>query len=330
LAFRILSLSGGGFMGLYTACVLAELEQEIGRPIASCFDLMAGTSVGGIIALGLAAEVQAGAIRNAIAVDGPKIFSRRPPLQGMLAKRMALMSNAFHAKYRAAALKATITSIVGETKKLGHLHHRVMVPAVNLTKGAPQVFKTDHHRSFQRDWRLKVVDVALATSAAPTFFPLHKIGGELFADGGLYANSPDHLALHEAEYFLAQPLKEIWILSIGTTTSRFSFSNSGETDLGWMGWMDNQRLPRVMISAQQLNTDAMMSHRLQARYLRIDHQQSPEQERKLALDSASRGAIDDLRALAEASVRENLGKGPLRTFLQHTAARAEFYNRRDL
>lgn len=317
-------------MGLYTACVLAELEEEIGRPIASCFDLIAGTSVGGIIALGLAAEAQAASIRNAIALDGPKIFSRRPPPQSTLAKRVSLFSSARKAKYRAGTLRATITSIVDENKKLGHLKHRVMVPAVNLTKGSPQVFKTDHHPSFQRDWKVPVVDVALATSAAPTFFPLHQIRGELFADGGLYANSPDHLALHEAEYFLDQSLKDISILSIGTTTSRFSFSNSGQTNLGWMGWMDNQRLPRVMISAQQLNTDVMIGHRLQTRYLRIDHQQSPEQERKLALDCASPGAIDDLRALAEASVREHFGKGPLQSFLQHTAAPAIFYNRRDL
>jgi hypothetical protein len=91
---------------------------------------------------------------------------------------------------------------------------------------------------------------------APTFFPLHRIAGELFADGGLYANSPDHLALHEAEHFLEQNLEHISILSIGTTTAKFSFSNTGETNLGWMGWMDNQRLPRVMIAAQQLEVEA--------------------------------------------------------------------------
>ena len=51
MTFQILSLSGGGFMGLYTACVLAELEEQIGKPIAGCFDLIAGTSIGGIIAL---------------------------------------------------------------------------------------------------------------------------------------------------------------------------------------------------------------------------------------------------------------------------------------
>lgn len=177
-------------MGLYTACVLAELEEEIGRPIAGCFDLIAGTSIGGIIALGLAAEVQAGAIRNAIALNGPKIFSRKPPPQSTFAKRLSLLSNARKAKYRAGALRTTIASIVGEDRKIGHLQHRVMVPAVNLTKGSPQVFKTDHHPSFQRDWKVPVVDVALATSAAPTFFPLHQIRGELFADGGCTLTPP--------------------------------------------------------------------------------------------------------------------------------------------
>ncbi|MFC7698268.1 patatin-like phospholipase family protein [Bradyrhizobium sp. GCM10028915] len=84
---------------------------------------------------------------------------------------------------------------------------------------------------------MTVVDVALATSAAPAFFSLHQIRGELFADGGLYANSPDHLALHEAEYFLEQPLKDISILSIGTTTSRFSFRiRERSISVGWDGW----------------------------------------------------------------------------------------------
>ena len=55
VAFQILSLSGGGFLGLYTAAMLAELEERSGKPLNQCFDLIAGTSIGGIIALGLAA-----------------------------------------------------------------------------------------------------------------------------------------------------------------------------------------------------------------------------------------------------------------------------------
>lgn len=92
--------------------------------------------------------------------------------------------------------------------------------------------------------------VALAHSAAPTFFPLRKIRGELFADGGLYANSPDHLALHEAEHFLEERLEDISVLSIGTTTSRFSFSNSGETD--WSNGQTEGQITRLKLVRRQM------------------------------------------------------------------------------
>ena len=78
MSFQILSLSGGGFLGLYTVSVLAELERQVRRPIASCFDLLAGTSVGGIIALGLAAERPASDIKHAFESYGTRIFSDRP------------------------------------------------------------------------------------------------------------------------------------------------------------------------------------------------------------------------------------------------------------
>lgn len=329
MAFQILCLSGGGYMGLYTACVLAALEEECGGPILDRFDLVAGTSVGGIIALGLANGTPARDIRDAFLKHGADIFTGKRPPQSGLGKKAALFKNAGKAKYSPAALRRTIVDLVGEETRVGDLRHRVMIPSVNLTKGLPQVFKTAHHQTFKRDWRLKVVDVALATSAAPTFFPLHRIGGELFADGGLYANAPDHLALHEAEHFLEQPLDEISVLSIGTTTSQFSFSNAIGENLGWMSWMDEQRLPNVMIAAQQESMGYMMRHRLGGRYLRIDQAQSKEQERSLALDVASPAAKRDLQALAEASVREHLGRAALPGLLDHCATAPRFHHTGD-
>lgn len=327
MTFQVLSLSGGGFLGLYTVSVLAAIEEQIGGHIADRFDLIAGTSVGGIIGLGLASRVSAKKIRDTFIKDGPTIFSPNPPPQSQLGRKFALTKNIGKAKYETGNLRKTVETLVGKRKKIGDLQHRVIIPAINLTKGAPQVFKTDHHKTFVRDCKLLVADVALATSAAPTFFPLHMIGSELFADGSLYANSPDEIALHEALHFLKQPVDDIRMLSIGTTTSKFSFSNSGKTNLGWMGWMDNQRLPRVMISAQQQNAGYILGHRLGERYLRIDHEQSPEQERSLALDVASPGAIADLSALAESSVRMHLGRPILPDMLQHQAAAPTFYSR---
>jgi patatin-like phospholipase/acyl hydrolase len=326
MAYQILALSGGGFLGLYTACVLAELEQSSGRPIHAQFDLIAGTSIGGIIALGLAAGTPAAAIRDAIVEKGPEIFRPKPPPQTGPGRFLALGGNALRAGYRPEPLRETIERIVGKGRKVGDLRQRVIVPAVNLTKGGPQVFKTSHHETFVRDWRLEVADVALATSAAPTFFPLHRIGGELFADGGLYANAPDHLALHEAEHFLGWAPTEVSMLSIGTTTSQFSFSNTVPADMGWMAWMEGQRLPSVMISSQQIVAQEMLRHRLGDRYLRIDQKQSPQQERFLGLDVASPGAILDLRGLAEASAREHLAKPTLQSMLSHQAPAPTFFN----
>jgi patatin-like phospholipase/acyl hydrolase len=79
MAFQILTLSGGGFLGLYTAAVLAELEERSGRRLSECFDMFAGTSIGGIVALGLAAGRSATDIRDAFIEHGPRIFPNRPP-----------------------------------------------------------------------------------------------------------------------------------------------------------------------------------------------------------------------------------------------------------
>lgn len=319
MAFRILSLSGGGYLGLYTAAVLTALEEMSGEPLYKRFDLIAGTSVGGIIALGLANQVKASEIMDAFKKHGDKIFSDQPPPQTSVGKKLELLKNATAAKYSNVTLMRLIKDVMGQHTLIKDLKQRIIVPAVNLTKGKPQVFKTPHHRTFVRDLNLNLVDVALATSAAPTYFPLHQIGGELFADGGLYANSPDDLAIHEAEHFLGQRREDIYLLSIGTTTSHFSFSNSIGTDLGWMGWMNNQRLTSVMIGVQQSNTDYVVRHKLGDRYIRIDQVQSAEQERYLALDVATSGAIGDLEGLAESSIRAITADPNLRGFLEHNA-----------
>lgn len=324
MRFQVLSLSGGGYRGLYTAQVLAGIEEATGIPLAQQFDLIAGTSVGGIIALGLALAVPAREIAQAFRENGGAIFSNRPAPRSRPAKLRYLLRGARRASHRAEPLRRVLTQLLGGDTKVIDLRQRVMVPAVNLTKGRPQVFKTPHHASFVRDKHLRVVDVALATSAAPTYFPLHQIGSELFADGGLYANAPDLLALHEAEHFLGQDIGDVHMLSIGTTTAQFSMAHETGSDFGWIGWMEGQRLSATMIGAQQINTAAMMTHRLGGRYLRIDTLQSGEQAASLGLDVATENAARTLAGLAEASLREHLGSGVLAGFLDHRASQPHF------
>ena len=190
MPYQVLCLSGGGYRGLYTAEVLAGIERETGIPLWRQFDLIAGTSIGGIIALGLAAGVSAVEIARAFREGGSAIFSDRPAPQGAISKFRELLKSACRARYRTQPLARVVTRLVGNELKIGKLKQRVMVPSVNMTKGRPQIFKTPHHPSFVRDRHLAVVDVALATTAAPTYFPLHRIAGEMFSDGGLYCNAP--------------------------------------------------------------------------------------------------------------------------------------------
>ncbi|PZP84147.1 MAG: hypothetical protein DI582_09525 [Azospirillum brasilense] len=147
--FNILSLSGGGFYGLYTISVIAALEQETGRPFASHFDLMAGTSVGGILALGLAAEIPAADIKLAFEKHGTTIFSNRNNPSTTPGAIRDILRSVFSPKYKADALRATVTEILGSNTKIGDLKHPIIVPAVNLTKGRPQIFKTPHHHTFK-------------------------------------------------------------------------------------------------------------------------------------------------------------------------------------
>ena len=317
MSYKILSLSGGGYLGLYTISVLEKLEEEFGRPLGQVFDLIAGTSIGGIIALGLSSGVPAKDIRKEFEDKGEVIFPNRP-LREFVKIAGVPISNLRKSKYSSDALRKVIQKIVGERAKIGDLSTNTIIPAVNLSKGRPQVFKTPHHETFIRDKHLSVIDVALATSAAPTFFPIHRIGGELFADGGLYANSPDRLALHEALHFLEQPIDQVSMLSVGTTTSNFSISNSTNTDMGVGDWMSEQLLIRVLMSAQQASVDDMMKHSLGDRYVRIDCEPSQAQQKGLSLDSASENAKLDLLALAEASARRFLVKPELVAMLDKT------------
>lgn len=325
LAFQILSLSGGGFLGLYSAAVLAELEERSGKLLTECFDLFAGTSIGGIIALGLAAGKSASEIRDTFVECGPRIFPNAPPsTKAAWLRRFA--ANVPAPLYKATALRETIEHIVGADTCMSDLVRPVVIPSVNLTKGGPKVFKTGHHDRFVLDWQLKVVDVALATSAAPTYFPAHRIGDELFADGGMFANSPDMIAVHEAEMFLGIRRDEIHVLSVGTTTTDFAMSSSLNPNMGVMGWMRNQRLTDVMIGSQQAMTNDMMNHVLGDRYLRIDRRQADEQRRELALDAATPGAISNLLSIAHGSFADVSADPRLRDLLAYDAPPFTFVN----
>lgn len=314
--FQALSLTGGGYRGLFTARALQVIEDHIDVPIGQRFDLTCGTSIGGIVALAVAFEVRMSRVVAVFEEYGAAIFPPHEPPASTFGKAADLWKHTRKPRYATEPLREAITKLIEKDATLNDAKHAVAIPAVNVTQGRPQVFKTRHKAEWTRDWRFKAVDVALATSAAPTFFELAEVGGNLYADGGLFANAPDLVALHEAEHFFAVPTEAVRILSVGTTTKSYSVSFGAGRNFGIADWMEDQRLFSVTISAQQQFVDQLMQHKLQNRYVRLDHEPSQEQAKDLGLDVATDAARRTLKALADKATTDILGNN-LQPFLEH-------------
>jgi predicted acylesterase/phospholipase RssA len=324
MPFQILALSGGGYLGLFSAKVLARIEEQIGGPIARHFDLIAGTSIGGILALGLSLEHPAGRILEVFERRGSKIFSDIAPPKSRVGKLWESRHSWLKPKYSSDALREALAEILQENL-IGNAKHPVIVPTVNMTRGNIQIFKTPHDQRFGVDHAKKMIDVALATSAAPIYFPLAEIDDSLYADGGVFANAPDLCAVHEATHFLGVPRDEISVLSIGTTTSIFSLSHAIGRHLGAWQWAATGRLWATISSSQQQLVHFMMEHQFQDRYLRIDATQSPEQQADLGIDVATPAATQMIKGMADGAYQTAVGNQTYQSMLKHVAKPHTFF-----
>lgn len=315
MAFQILSLSGGGYRGLFTAEILARLEERAGKPLGQCFDMIAGTSIGGIMAIGLALGKPAAEIRDVFQRNGTSVFPTRMPVVG---KAAALIKGIFVPQYGDAALRSTIEEVVGSTATIADCGTRLLVPAVNVTAGRLQMFKTPHDGRLTEDGHRNAMEVALATSAAPLYFPLAKVGSSLFADGGLAANAPDICAVHEAVHFCKQSIEDVSVLSIGTTAPGFGVASSKGSKWGAWKWvMERQRLVDITFGVQQQMVDFMMRHDLGERYLRIDETPSAEHLADIGIDVAQEKRQATLLSLAEHAFRKESSSARLAQYLRH-------------
>ncbi len=298
---RILALAGGGYLGIYTAAVLAEFEARAGEPLARRYDLIAGTSVGGIAALALAFEVPMQRVVDLFRNHGTEVFSPRARARGTVTRLIDLSRAVLGPKYSGAALRALLLNEFGR-RTLGQALHRVVIPAVDITQSRTKVFKTPHAEGSTGDESLPAVDVAMATCAAPAYFPAVRIGDSLFADGGLFAVAPDQVALHEAEHFLGVEPAQVQMLSIGTATANYQPADAVEEEAGAVGWLSDGRLILTLISVQQQHVQAMMEDRLGERYLHLD---APwPRDAGLGIDVATSAAAETLIALARETVEQ--------------------------
>lgn len=300
--FRILCLAGGGLRGAFAIGLLEEFERRSEHPLCAYFDLVAGTSTGSITASAICAGLTMRQIREFYEKHAARIFHPRDPyaprnklkvvypLVRRLGKRRGQDPDAFfQSRYCPHSLTAALEAGFGERTLRDAKRCRLIVPTVNLTDGVTAVLRTPHlpidTPTF--DWRL--VDVIVASSAAPTYFPHKRMpDGNDYVDGGLWAIDPGVVALAEAVRITEQccrtedhafDLNDVSMLSIGTGQATYSLAPP-EGDAGMLFW--SRHIANVMSVSQVQGAQLPLHIVLGDRYQQIDF---PLEEPSWTLDN---------------------------------------------
>jgi patatin-like phospholipase/acyl hydrolase len=254
--FSVLSIDGGGVRGIFVAAVLASLERDIGTKIIDHFDLIVGVSTGGMIALGLGAGMSPEEILGLYVRNMNSIFPawRRTGL----ARPLSLV----RAKYKPDGLRQVVRSAFGD-KLLCESSVPLVIPSYNIGENTVYLFKTPHHERLRRDWRVPMWQVAMATSAAPTYFPAYSLPDEhvRLVDGGVWANNPSMVGVVEAVSMFGQPLEQIRILSLGTTVATAHRPRKLDRG-GLIQWVRSPNVAQVLMAGQSLGAFTQTEHLL--------------------------------------------------------------------
>ncbi|HEX5222920.1 MAG TPA: CBASS cGAMP-activated phospholipase [Verrucomicrobiae bacterium] len=263
--YRILSFDGGGIRGLVTLAILKRLETQVNTLVQRA-DLLAGTSTGGIIALGLAAGKSVDELISLYRDNGKDIFD------DSWWDDIRDIGGVTGADYDQKNLEKILRRIFKDTR-LKDLQKRVLIPSFDLDNEAKDASKRTWSPKFfhnfpgeDTDGDEFVVDVALETSAAPTFFPSHNG----FIDGGVVANNPSMAAVaqtqDERNADPAPALSDIHVLSLGTGTN-LSYIKGRELDWGLAQWA--KPLVNLLLDASMGIADFQCRHILKGTYQRI-------------------------------------------------------------
>ena len=287
--YRILALDGGGMKGIFTTTLLERLVEKV-PSLVDNVDLIAGTSTGGIVALGLAAGRTPQQLTGFYRDEGPRIF------EDSFWDNLIDLGTAVGADYGNKRLKRALRKHLGKDTRLTDLDKRVLIPSFDLDSPAsgdrPRTWKPKFFHNYpgrDSDGKQLAVDVALRTSAAPTYFPSYQ--GHI--DGGVVANNPSMAAIAQALDRRGGKQKSpdsIMLLSLGTGAEPKHIK--GNKDWGWGQWA--RPLISVMVSGTMGVADYQCRQLLGATYRRLNR----TLEHGVAIDDASTENLDYLVSAA--------------------------------
>jgi patatin-like phospholipase/acyl hydrolase len=293
---------------------MAGLERRYtsGHSVASYFDLVAGTSTGGILALGLGAGYTAGNLLDLYVARGCEVF---PPFVNTPFGRLraCVRDTRHYARYLydRNALERVLIDKFGD-RLFGDSKVRLCIPAFEGRHSEVFVFKTPHHVDYRTDRFERMVSVGLATAAAPTYFGPFERGGYTLVDGGVWSNNPIMLAVIEALICFDVGRDQIDVLSLGCGDDKYVVSKVEIRRSGLWHWR------KIMEAAMRLQSLAATN---QARLLlgppsviRID---APTFEPKIRIDDWQR-SVNELVPAADTAI-SNTGELVANLFLREQA-----------
>jgi patatin-like phospholipase/acyl hydrolase len=230
----ILALDGGGIRGIIPALFCAKLESWGGLGICELFDLIAGTSTGGIIALGLTnptGHETEGIPSHRLAESILALYEQHG--NTIFAQPRPLLVNLFRPRFNALGIESVLNEHFGESK-LSDSVKPVLITSYDIEMHRPRIFKS---------WKAHVVEghnatmaeIARAASAAPIIFPPTRVGGRTLVDGGIFANNPSMIAYAEARRLWPSE-DDFLIVSIGTGMVPEPHYYEKTVNRGIIGW----------------------------------------------------------------------------------------------
>ncbi len=234
---RILSIDGGGIRGIIPATVLAEMEKRTGKPIARLFHLIAGTSTGGILALGMTKPGADGSPQFT-AADGVRLYENEGPRifpQSVWQRIRSMVEE----QYPAAPIETVLDEYFGETRLKDALTN-VFITSYEIERRAPWFFRSYRAKN-DPEYDFPMKQVARSTSAAPTYFEPSRIDTESLSDywalidGGVFANNPAMCAFVDAKRLYPDATRFL-LVSLGTGEATRRIAYDAAKGWGLAGW----------------------------------------------------------------------------------------------
>lgn len=253
--FRILCLDGGGIRGLYSAQILKRIQNDCDINFYDDFDLIVGTSTGSILAGSIVKKIDINTVISLYKDEGKNIFK----------KRWFSKIGLFSSKYSSKVLQEQLIKMFEDTT-LGDISKPLLINATDIGNSTQFVFKTTFNgqsddkgnpKRLVRDKNILLSDAVLASSSAPIFFPPHKVGNFLLADGGLWANSPVLVALAEAKKIFKAKPKDVVVVSVGTGVEENDY-HINTKQWGFLTGWKREKLISMILNLQTKTNNSLL------------------------------------------------------------------------